>query len=104
MIDWNRVSELRTEIGADDFAEIAEVFLEEVDEVIESLAKPGPKTNWAGTLHFLKGSALNLGFSDFASLCADCEHHLKCGAFDQSMVEGLFSSYESSRALFSERI
>ena len=32
MIDWDRVQELREEVGAEEFAEVIELFLEEVDE------------------------------------------------------------------------
>ena len=34
MIDWGRVRDLRSEIGADDFAEVVAMFLDEADEVI----------------------------------------------------------------------
>ena len=37
MIDWTRVSELRDEVGAEDFDEVVELFLEEVDEAIKIL-------------------------------------------------------------------
>ena len=37
MIDWARVSELRDEVGAEDFDEVVELFLEEVDEAIAAL-------------------------------------------------------------------
>ena len=36
MIDWERVRELRSEIGADDFAEVVEMFLSEADEAVTS--------------------------------------------------------------------
>ena len=32
MIDWERVAELKDEVGDDDFAEIADLFLAEVEE------------------------------------------------------------------------
>ena len=32
MIDWNRVAALREEVGAEDFDEVVELFLQEVDE------------------------------------------------------------------------
>ena len=38
MIDWSRVSELREEVGEEDFAEVVELFLDEVDGVIGTLA------------------------------------------------------------------
>ena len=37
MIDWASVSELRDEVGAEDFDEVVELFLEEVDEAIIAL-------------------------------------------------------------------
>ena len=37
MIDWARVSELLDEVGAEDFDEVVELFLEEVDEAIVAL-------------------------------------------------------------------
>jgi histidine phosphotransfer protein HptB len=33
MIDWQRVAELKSEVGEEAFAEVVEIFLEEVDEV-----------------------------------------------------------------------
>ena len=38
MIDWERVSELIDEIGAEDFGEVVELFLDEVDNAIQLLA------------------------------------------------------------------
>ena len=38
MIDWVRVSELRDEVGAEDFDVVVELFLEEVDEAIAALS------------------------------------------------------------------
>lgn len=37
MINWKRVNELRDEIGPEDFAEVVELFLEEVEQVIDKL-------------------------------------------------------------------
>ena len=79
MIDWTRVNELRDEIGADDFDEVVIMFLEEADEVIARIA-PGDSTkSLEADLHFLKGAALNLGFSEFAALCQDGERRAALG-------------------------
>lgn len=73
MIDWNRVGELRDEVGEDDFAEVLEIFLEEVEEVIDRL-RIGPNPNqFENDLHFLKGSALNLGFAHLGEACQNGE-------------------------------
>ncbi len=79
MIEWERVNELRSEIGVEDFAEVAAMFLEEADEVIARISvAAGPKAVEAD-LHFLKGAALNLGFSEFAALCQDGERRAAGG-------------------------
>ena len=73
MIGWDRVNELCDEVGPEDFLEVVDIFLEEVDEVIERLdTSPNPAC-YEADLHFLKGSALNLGFDGLATLCANGE-------------------------------
>ena len=37
MIDWDRVNALRDEVGPEAFAEVVELFLEEVDEKVVPL-------------------------------------------------------------------
>lgn len=69
MIDWERVQELRSEIGPDSFMEVVEMFLEEADGVAERLSCGIPDAELEAELHFLKGSALNLGLDDLAGLC-----------------------------------
>jgi len=73
MIDWARVAQLREEIGAEDFSEVIEIFLEEVESEIAPLRQTCTPSQLEAVLHFLKGSALNLGFATFAELCADGE-------------------------------
>ena len=73
MIDWAKVEELRDEIGADDFDEVVQIFLCEVEERVEQLSSHKALTEIEEDLHFLKGSALNLGFTAFASLCHEGE-------------------------------
>ena len=46
MIDWARVSELRDEVGAEDFDEVVELFLEEVDEAIAALRDLTDLSDW----------------------------------------------------------
>ena len=74
LIDWERISELRSDFGDDGFEEVVEIFLEEVGEAVESLgsvcADPEALEEVA---HFLKGSALNLGFAKLSELCAAAE-------------------------------
>ncbi len=79
MIDWDRVRDLRSEIGAADFDEVVGLFLEESDAAIARLSvTAGPET-LASDLHFLKGAALNLGFSLLSTLCQDGERRASAG-------------------------
>jgi HPt (histidine-containing phosphotransfer) domain-containing protein len=103
MIDWERVDSLRDEIGMDDFAEVAGMFLEEADEVVARMrtsAAPGPKL--AADLHFLKGSALNLGFSELAGLCSAGEKLADAG--QPVNVDQVIQTYAASRTSFEARL
>lgn len=100
LIDWNKVNELRNEVGAEDFDEVVELFLEEVEQVISQLGNEGRSPEH--DLHFLKGSALNLGFAHFSNLCSAGET-----AANQGHLEGLdfgeiTMSYEQSKSGFLE--
>ena len=70
MIDWNRVDELRNEVGQEDFIEVVDLFLEEVEDIIDRFRNGTQEDAIDETLHFLKGSALNIGFSKLALLCS----------------------------------
>ena len=82
IIEWERVAELHAEIGADGFGEVVELFLEEADEVIARIACQSGASALEADLHFLKGAALNLGFADFAALCAEGERRANAGDTD----------------------
>lgn len=96
MIDWSRVEELRREIGDDGLAEVVELFLDEVEEAVMRLAGNGAPT--ADDMHFLKGSAWNLGFTDFGALCHDGERQIRAGRpIDRGAVA---DSYGRSKQAF----
>lgn len=69
MIDWSRVDELRAEVGPEEVGEIVALFLEEADEAVARLHRPLAPHEVETVLHFLKGSALNLGLRTLAQLC-----------------------------------
>ena len=73
MIDWARVDALRSEVGDEDFAEIASLFLSELEDTVALLKDLTGDTALSEAFHGLKGSALNLGFADLAGLCAAAE-------------------------------
>ena len=77
MIDWDRIGELRAEIGDDDFAEVLDLFFEDVDEVVAKLQSATGQGPLADALHFLKGSAQNIGFVGLAELCLSTENALR---------------------------
>jgi len=101
MIDWDRVEELRSEIGEDDFAEVAEMFMAEVEEVVDRLRQHPDPGSYEADLHFLKSSALNLGFSQLAALCEDGEHRSAAGDASSVELAPIFACYEASKAEFS---
>lgn len=96
MIDWDRVAELRDEIGAESFDEVVDLFLTEADAVILRLrADADPKT-LESDCHFLKGAALNLGFKTLAAQCQLRETQAATGqkVADLTMV---YDCYQASR-------
>ena len=99
MIDWERVKDLRSEIGADDFDEVSSLFLEEADEAIERLISGAPAKALEADLHFLKGAALNLGFAALARLCQDGERLASEGSTDIDLA-AVHKAYFSSKASF----
>ncbi len=100
MIDWTRVATLRDEVGADDFDEVVEIFMEEVDEMIERLRKAPDISTLEKDLHFLKGSALNLGFRDFSNLCQQGETLSANGNAGAVDVPKIVQSYDTSKRSF----
>jgi HPt (histidine-containing phosphotransfer) domain-containing protein len=100
MIDWDRVAELRNEIGAEDFAEVVEMFLEEADEVAATMTANNTPDAVESALHFLKGSALNLGFRDLAQLCQIGEKAASMGHVGGIDLLQVVAVYEQSKSTF----
>ncbi len=100
MIEWSRVNELREEVGAEDFEEVVELFLEEVEEVIDRLRSAPDPANLEGDLHFLKGSALNLGFEHFSGLCQIGEAQSAKGQATDVNLGEILTSFEKSKSVF----
>lgn len=69
-VDWPRLNELREDIGEEDFADVALLFVAELQETLGSLA---PDTARAADFHFLRGSAANLGFISLVKACTLAE-------------------------------
>lgn len=99
MIDWAQVDELRSEMGGA-FGELVDAFLEEVDDGILRVDPQSDAQSQAAALHFLKGAALNLGFRDFARLCATGEENATQNRLPAVDVVALQSCYQQSRDEF----
>ncbi|WP_370204663.1 Hpt domain-containing protein [Pararhodobacter marinus] len=96
VIDWAQVDELRADMG-DAFPDVVKVFIQEVEEALASLtAAAADATTLAETLHFLKGAALNLGFSQFADACATAENDAHAGQTETIDLDAIRALYASS--------
>ncbi len=94
MIDWTRVQELKGEFGEEGFGEVVEIFVEETAPIIERLAE-GRSADLAADLHFVKGSADNMGLSDLTEMCRRGEAAAATGAPPD--VTGLRHAFEGAR-------
>jgi len=104
MIDWSRVRELRDEVGAEDFDEVVEIFLEEVEEIIEKLATAPSLASLEEDLHFLKGSAMSFGFVAFSRLCHDGELKSAAGQADQVDLAAVIDGFRNARSEFTSHL
>lgn len=101
MIDWSRVRELRDEIGQDDFREVVDLFLAEVAIAIAEMKTSPPTASLrAQQMHFLKGSALNLGFRDLSRLCQAGESAALAGDVTAVTPAQIELAYSTSKADF----
>ena len=100
MIDWERVKTLCDEVGADDFDEVVELFLDEVDDVIARLSGSPDLTTLEDDLHFLKGSALGLGFRSFSALCQAGESLSAQGKAADVDLQKILDNYTASKQHF----
>ena len=102
MIDWSQIKQVEEDVGAEDLAEVVEIFIEEVEEAVDALRGMSEMADaqMAPAMHFLKGSAYNLGFKGFGDYCAEGEKRATAGegaGFDLQKVVAL---YEQSKAEF----
>ncbi|MCB1365882.1 MAG: Hpt domain-containing protein [Rhodobacteraceae bacterium] len=99
MILWSRVNELRDEVGAEDFDEVVELFMEEVGDAIEHL-RSDAGGDLEQALHFLKGSALSLGFEAFSDACQQGEREAAAGHAARVDIGAIIAIFERSRTEF----
>lgn len=104
MIDWGRVSELRDEVGIEDFCEVSAMFLEEVEDTMARMITTPDLSTMEEDMHFLKGSALNLGFAHFSDLCQAGESAAGNGQPETICLNDIFDSYTESKTVFKEQL
>ena len=97
MIDWTKVTELVNDVGRDGFDEVLELFLQEVETALQTMAL---SEDLEAALHFVKGCAMNLGFTEFAALCASGEALAARGRPDSVDLGALHRVYRESRDRF----
>lgn len=103
MIDWDRVNELRDEVGIEDFREVIAMFLEEVEDTMVRMISVPDLSVLEEDMHFLKGSALNLGFAHFSTLCQEGENAAKNGLAETICLDDIYESYAASKSVFKNR-
>lgn len=101
MIDWKQIQQLEEDVGAEDLEEVVGIFLEEVDEAVDALNDQNPALDsMAEPMHFLKGSAYNLGFKAFGDLCSEAEQMANNGQAGNIELQKIIATYKASRELF----
>jgi hypothetical protein len=95
MLNMARIAELKAEVGEDDFAEVFDLFREEVEEVLEALPTV-PQAELPGKLHFLKGSAFNIGLEGVGERCRLEEKRLIEDPQATPDIAGIRSLYDQS--------
>ncbi|SLN11299.1 Hpt domain protein [Aquimixticola soesokkakensis] len=96
-IDWRQLEQLQSEVGQDAFQEVVDLFLDEVDEVIARLDAAQPARALEEDLHFLKGSALNLGFKVLSTLCQAGEKRAAQGQTADIDLGEIRAAYQTGR-------
>jgi HPt (histidine-containing phosphotransfer) domain-containing protein len=96
MLNETRIKELKTEVGEDDFIEVVELFCEEVEDILNTLPATA-RVSLPEKLHFLKGSALNIGLDVVGDLCRAEE--LRLGSDPDAMpdIEAIRKAYVASK-------
>lgn len=100
MIDWTRVQDLCAEVGEEDLEDVVDLFLEEVEMMLAMLDKSSDALKLAENLHFLKGSALNMGFIEFAEVCAHGEKTANAGNINDFDLSKVNTAYKNAKAFF----
>lgn len=94
-VDWQRFNELRTDIGEEDFADVAMLFVAELLEHLDRLGAAPQNAN-AADFHFLRGSAANLGLVALVSACSTAE--VACNDGNAPDIDAVRAAFENAIA------
>ena len=98
MLDEARLAELEAEFGVEDLACVIDAFLEEAAEAVaglEAMVSDSPDPARTAQLHFLVGSAQNVGATGFADLCR--VHELADGRFDAADLGAVALAFRGAK-------
>ncbi|MEV8467963.1 Hpt domain-containing protein [Fluviibacterium sp. DFM31] len=93
-MDWARLDELRDEVGAEALDEIVEMFMAEIEDLATKLRTQPDMATLGADLHFLRGAALNLGFTPLAEACQTGELLARQGKADQVDLVGILARHD----------
>ena len=97
MLNISRIMELKSEVGEDDFAEVVELFCEEMEEILDALHFAN-RSSLAEKLHFLKGSAMNIGLDAVGDLCRSEELRLSADQNATPNIAAIRATYDASKS------
>ncbi|MBT0957679.1 Hpt domain-containing protein [Alphaproteobacteria bacterium KMM 3653] len=80
MADWDQLKDLQEMLGTEDCLVLVDMFEAEAKPVLGQFHKGDTLNSPDQDLHFIKGSALNLGLNKLADACAELENTVATGA------------------------
>ena len=98
MIDWNRVIELRDELGPEELLPIIDMILVEIEAHLFAL--DSRTLHLAEDLHLLRGLALNIGFTEFCAQCLRAEQQLASGDQTALAPAAMRASFGHTKQVF----
>ena len=103
MIDWTRLDSISVDLGALDTVEFVTIFLSETAPVIERLDPASPR--FFDDLHFIKGSAANLGLDGLKQACVAAERsHRRAEPVDLARITRAFVGLRTALIAYRDQI
>ena len=103
-LDQDRLSELASEIGADDLRLVLDMFLAEARDAVAALRDDLAAGDYAKSMHFLRSGALNLGLSGLAEEARRVAHVPDAERLASVVGPELQRAIDASRAALTKRL